>query len=1663
MHRPSLLLVLLCGWLAVRAQVVINEVHYDAASVLARAEFVELHNAGPDVVDLSGWHFDDGIAYTFPPGTLLAPGAFLVLAEDLVGFDAAFNPSGAQTELAHWAFDEASGSVAAEHTGRLNALGQPLTAVGSGGVSLGTPGVFGQAASLDGASSSYFTIPYLEGIQNGSYTLAAWANLADLGRNPILSDWANPWAFMLFHDTGGVPFFWHRMAVNPSGNLISLTAGAWATNQWRHLAVTWDRPAQVARLYVDGVLAARQVVLQPAANLDMTNNPRNFHLGWKQDSTDTFKGRLDEVRVIQGALNAGSLAALHASNTLVRTQPIDLADIVGGGDGSFPGTGSASGINAASGAVGLGAVGGNFTPSPTGGYFSVSYPFVDGVFVPNGSFGPQPITSAGHTFNFAGTGNTEVSYGHWFNGVGPIDNPSLASNLPNWSGDPSAHSLLSAHAQKGITFDLDAIEAAHGGRQIVAFTAVAGDSRPKPAGDVGILVLVDGVERFRQLGMVNTETAIDLRLLPGDRFLTLVATNSGGGNNSDHAYFGDPFLHIEALSAVPIQPFAQYTGSLSSSGERLRLRDAEGLTRDQVEYQVGFPWPVASSGDGPSMELIHPGLDNDLGASWRPSTGAPTPGRTNSVYAAHAAPALRQVAHTPRQPAANQPLVVTVKATDPDGVASVSLAYQVVAPGAYLPSKLALATSALLAAPKQERPDHPAFEDPANWTSVPMRDDGLDGDAVAGDGVYSVTLPGWPHRTLIRYRITATDGLGLSHRAPFADDPSLNFAAFCSDGVPDFVADTRSVTGVVPTTHPRATLTALPVYTLLTTPADYAQCLAYTATDQIPANNFDAREAFNWSGTFVYDGEVYDHIRYRLRQRNDRYGGAGKRSLRFRFNKGAYAQFHDLDGQPHPTPWRTLNSHKMTARGGANWGLHEFANSTLWNLFGAPAPRAHWYHFRVVTGTEEAPVGVDGQHLGDFQGLWLALEDYDSRFLDSHALPKGNLYKLTSYILNGKEVQRYQSRESVGDATDFANVLNNLRPARDNAWLDQHVDWPAWYRYQTVADAVRHYDVQPNTGEHLKNRAWFFRPDPASPILGKLVTLPWDSDTSWGPNYNAGVVFSNYALLGDEMNPAAEPRDTYWIAYRNHVREFRDLVWREEVIHDLLDRLQSRLEPFSLADRDRWTDAPASAGSQTDLPLASRVAEMKNYAFVGGTWPGGDDALMPLESRDSGLSGLQGRDAFLDFLAADPDIPATPSLTYTGPPGFPLNALQLESSPFADPQGSGTFDALEWRVARHRPPTTFPLPPGEPTLPSFEYAAEWLSGPVTNPVLSVTLPVSSLRTNETYRARVRHRDASGRWSHWSAPLELTPGAPSLQPLLDHLVISEIHYNPSPATAEETGQGWESADFEFIEFHNRSAEVTLDLTGLRLSAGVAFDFAPGAVLGPGESAVAVANPSAFASRHGGAVAVLGTFTSGRLNNAGERITLEFGVGNPPVLDFTYDNAFPWPTAPDGGGCSLSLADPAVHPDPAQAAHWHAAAPTPGAPLAYDFPCWAAQFAPFAQREPGDDPDGDGLSNLLEFAYGTDPDQSASAHRPDGVVVSALGGDRYALRWRRNTRALGLTATVEISSNLIAWHSGPAHTVVESVTPHPDGSETVIVRDLLSPTQEPRRYFRLRFDW
>ncbi|YCM44180.1 lamin tail domain-containing protein [Verrucomicrobiaceae bacterium 227] len=1178
-----------------------------------------------------------------------------------------------------------------------------------------------------------------------------------------------------------------------------------------------------------------------------------------------------------------------------------------------------------------------------------------------------------------------------------------------------------------------------------------------------------------------------------------------------------------------------YAGSLSSSGETLTLVDSTGAVIDTVDYQTEFPWPIAASGEGDSMQLLNPELDNNLGGAWRSS--APTPGLSNTPFTTNAPPLIRQVGHSPKAPTASDDITISAKISDTDGVASVTLLYQIVAPGSFIPAYLPNSYGTLTGNPNAPQSPNPDFENAANWTTVTMTHN--------GDGIFTAQIPAQNHRSLVRYRIVADDSSGASVRVPYADDPSLNFACFVYNGVPDYVAGT--------TTFDSEMLTALPVYTMITRDEDREFAYAYNPGQQIPKSNA-ARGTYNWECALVYDGVVYDHVGWRLRQNNDRYAGSGKRSMRYRMNRGHYFQAHDENGNELPVKWRRFNTSKMSRFGGTNsYGLHETVNSKLWRMVGVECPYFLPAHFRMIDGADEAP----DQYNGDFFGFATIVQDIDGRLLDERDLPDGNIYKLKDGVSNPLELQRNQTRTGVSDASDFTNIKNKLNQTQDSAWLNEHVDWNQWARYHAVVEAVRHYDFgTPST--HFKNRAWYFKEDPGSP-LGQLRIIPHDHDASWLKGYHdslnnvgnsIGTGFPWAAIFNGNTRPPGSEKTEFARDYRNFVREFRQLLWQPETVNSLIDDHVALLEPFTLADQARWSNGPASAGRESMIPIENVASPMKDLAFVSDTIYG------------TNLPG--GRGAFLDQISDDPAIPNQPTITYSGTAGFPSGGLQFTSSAFADPQGPGTFGKMQWRLAevsglgadgepvslagsgdlwkyfdtgtdpgtswtqpnyddsawgegaselgygeddeattvtgghtttyfrrvinivspdlyrifsagvvrddgviiyvngqevwrdqmpegavdfttpasgsasgsneREFQPFTIPanlLVPGENLIAveihqrtptsgdmsfdfqltatpaigerNYEWSDSWESGEITNFGANIVPPAVATRSGSSYRARVRHADATGNWGLWSEPLEFTASTPDISLLADNLIISEIMYHPANPSAAELAAGFDDDDFfEFIELRNIGTQV-LDLSDVRFTKGIDFDFS--GALSPGESLIVVNNVAAFEMRYGPGLPLAGAW-EGKLNNAGEQLKLSFGAGE-AISDFEYDDATPWPTTPDGAGASLTRILSATTNDPSLPTSWRSGT-TGGSPGTSD-----------VQRVAGDpqaDEDGDELDALLELAFGT------SDHTPtlDSEVFSLTKtSDGLLLQLQRNLAAEEIEITIESSPDLATW--------------------------------------------
>jgi len=123
-----------------------------------------------------------------------------------------------------------------------------------------------------------------------------------------------------------------------------------------------------------------------------------------------------------------------------------------------------------------------------------------------------------------------------------------------------------------------------------------------------------------------------------------------------------------------------------------------------------------------------------------------------------------------------------------------------------------------------------------------------------------------------------------------------------------------------------------------------------------------------------------------------------------------------------------------------------------------------------------------------------------------------------------------------------------------------------------------------------------------------------------------------------------------------------------------------------------------------------------------------------------------------------------------------------------------------------------------------------------------------------------------------------------------VVFNEVHYHPSEGQSTP----------EFIEIYNQNS-INVDISGWRITGGVAFEFPEETVILGGGYLVVSADPSALALADG-PVGALGPFI-GKLSNSGELIRLR-NHNNRLMDEFEYDDKAPWPVGADGSGATLA---------------------------------------------------------------------------------------------------------------------------------------------------------------
>ncbi|MEM7531653.1 MAG: lamin tail domain-containing protein [Chloroflexota bacterium] len=933
---------------------------------------------------------------------------------------------------------------------------------------------------------------------------------------------------------------------------------------------------------------------------------------------------------------------------------------------------------------------------------------------------------------------------------------------------------------------------------------------------------------------------------------------------------------------VPVQ--GPYIGRLSPRGEKITIRNEQAKVVDIVKYDLGFPWPIVGDNQDNSIGLVSPIVDNNHPGSWR--SAPPSPGLPNVQLVVNPPPLVNHVQHTPLAPTSTQTVTISAEIEDRDGVTTVELDYQLVDAGRYI------------------RLNDTEYE--TQWFTIPMTD-------TAGEGFYTAQISPelGGHRRLIRYRIRATDSLSNTITLPYPDDPQPNFAYFIHDGVADWSAaanpDDAGLLGDY-ITYSFDDMEAVTVYHFM---AD---------GDDIDAAMFNSPRGLGymgndeqWLGTLIVDGQVYDHVGFRARGGYWRYA-MGKNMWKFNFHRGHRLQASSNTGTSYETEWDKLNLSAIIQQGyfqhRGEQGLFESVGFRLFELAGVEAPKTHYVHLRVLDDDAET---TGSQYEGDFWGLYLAVEQIDGRFLDEHALPDGNLYKMENWT-GALRNQGPNDATNKSDLNTFLDTYNDSNSPPTEQWWRENLDLQRYYSYRAIVDGIHHYDIS-------DGRNYFYYRDPDTHLWS---VVPWDLDLSWSD--------TTFGQGKEPFQSRVLSQPIFQLEFQNRLRELRDLLYNPEQVGLLIDEIAAVVDHPAIttsivnADRAMWDHNPIMT---SDYVRLDRAGAGRYYELS----PSGDFAGMAQLMKNF----VAARSAWIDSeLLTDTDMPDTPTVTFIGPPDYPADQLQFQASPFSDPQGNHTFQAMQWRVAEITDPSS---PDYELTDPNFyEINARWQSDPLTIYSDTIKLPTASCRPLQTCRVRVRMQDDTGRWSHWSASVQFIASAP-MHPPTDALVITELMYHPPDVGPVE------GSTFEFVELHNSSNEP-IDLSGVHFSDGIAYTFTVGTVLPAGGYVLLAQDADQFQEYYG--FAADGEYNK-RFSNAGERVALTDAYSR-TLFSFTYDDVSPWPTAADGEGHSLVLADIPINRavvqavDPNDPTSWQPSLHMGGSPSGDDATYCIAEAAP-----------------------------------------------------------------------------------------------------------------------
>lgn len=438
---------------------------------------------------------------------------------------------------------------------------------------------------------------------------------------------------------------------------------------------------------------------------------------------------------------------------------------------------------------------------------------------------------------------------------------------------------------------------------------------------------------------------------------------------------------------------AVYTGKLSNSGEKVSVLDASAAVVDSVTFSDTGDWAVTPDGNGPSLELVDPAQDHNDPLNWAASTATrgSTPGAANSVAHTGLAPRITGMTATPAQPAANQAVTVTATIT---GFTSATLFYRV---------------------------------DFGAEVSKALTSDG-------GDS-YSAVLPGVAAGHLLRYRIQATNAVGVT-KAPRVDDTIVYQGVEAQSGV----------------------TSQIPILDWFIQDDDY---------NHMVDNPLDT--TIVEPSVLVYGGQVFDNATVTIRG-NKPSRENPKQSFTFDLPHN-----HDLT-----IPGKTADPVDTFAME-ANWADHSHGRQIL---------SYDSYSEAKVLNNETFP--IRNQRNGSFGGLFLWVDKFDGTWRDREGYSNDQFFKAEDAAWDPTKSPTYRFTKENPKDGDLTPVLDfvkgaNLTGAALRNYLLTNADLPQMINYAATTAIVQSVDSA--------NHNFYLSQDPTR---GRWSILPWDLDKTFG-------------------------------------------------------------------------------------------------------------------------------------------------------------------------------------------------------------------------------------------------------------------------------------------------------------------------------------------------------------------------------------------------------------------------------------------------------------------------------------------------------------------------------------------------------------------------------------